>query len=599
MKRFGARVFSPVIPRKPLLFLGKICLLLHLMLGTIQTNAQECPILISPLNSSTDISVNTAITWNDIQGVTGYFVSIGTTPGGIDIINRRSVGSAASFRPPLGLPENEELFITITLFFLGNIPEIECDIGSFTTEDVTEAPNCNTITSPANGTSNVSVATNINWNYAPLATGYRISIGTTAGGTDITNNLDVNNSLSYNHPTDFLPSQTIYVTVTPYNENGNASGTCTEISFTTGELATIPDCTYLITPFNGETNVPLTPRLEWAAIAGATGYRVTIGTSPTNGNILNNSVFSDNSTYVVNFEPNRTFFIRIVPFNSAGEAIGCPQETFSTILGCGPFYDENTGELTYLNPVINFPDEVNICLDQNSTLIASDDLADGYRWYQITDNDREVLLSSESTVNISEIGDYVYEAYNILTQAGNQIECPTRKEFKISASERPIIDNINITENSNNLRIETLVSSDGNYEYSLNKVQGPYQDSNVFLNIPFGTHTVYVRDKAGCGSAKETIIRDLTVTGFPTFFTPNGDGTNDFWQFKKSPDSNEINIETIRIYDRYGNLMIQLDPKSVGWNGYFNGNPMPASDYWYRAITFNQKEISGHFTLKR
>ena len=112
-------------------------------------------------------------------------------------------------------------------------------------------------------------------------------------------------------------------------------------------------------------------------------------------------------------------------------------------------------------------------------------------------------------------------------------------------------------------------------------------------------HTVYVRDKNGCGIAEETITQDLTLEGFPKFFTPNGDGINDFWQFIPPPSFLENPLVVIHIFDRYGKLLVQLDPLSAGWDGRFNGSPLPASDYWFRARDLNSREISGHFSLKR
>jgi gliding motility-associated-like protein len=36
----------------------------------------------------------------------------------------------------------------------------------------------------------------------------------------------------------------------------------------------------------------------------------------------------------------------------------------------------------------------------------------------------------------------------------------------------------------------------------------------------------------------------------------------------------------------------------AGWNGFFNNEPLPSSDYWYR-VYYEDQEIAGHFSLKR
>ena len=355
----------------------------------------------------------------------------------------------------------------------------------------------------------------------------------------------------------------------------------------------------MITPFDGETNVPLSPVLEWNEVPNAMGYRVTIGTSPFESNILEDAIFFKTSTLVIDFEPNRSFFITIIPFNDAGDAIGCAQETFSTLLGCGPYFDPLTGELQVLNPEISFPDTVTICLGSESNIISATDQADGYRWFKVDGKGNETLLSSSEEVSISEVGDYVYEVYTVFEDSGSSFECSSSKYFTVEASQAPVIKNILVTNQFNTSNYEVLTTESGNYEYALDDENGPYQDSNRFNGIPIKNHTVYVRDKGGCGIVNQLIEQDLTVDGFPDFFTPNGDGINDYWQFIPPIATGENNLLNIWIFDKFGVLLAQIAPNSVGWNGNFNGRALPESNYWFKAISNNNKIIKGHFSLKR
>ncbi len=555
--------------------------------------------LTFPVNGTTDVPVNSTITWNAVVGVPGYIISIGTTLGGVDIVNQTNVGAALSYTPPLGFPENTQIYVTITLFFFDPaIPDVMCPSSTFRTEDVTSPPPCRTMTSPADGAINVNIGSNISWNYSPTATGYRISMSTVSGTGNIVNDQDVGNVLLYNPILDLPPSTQIFVQITPYNENGDLSP-CLEQSFTTGAVAVLPGCATLISPLNGEINVPLTPLIEWTAVAGAAGYKVTIGSSPFTTEVLDNVVFSTNSTFVINFEPNRTFFITIIPFNAAGEAIGCITESFSTIIGCGPYFDSVTGELIIINPEISFPDIISFCQDELPFLVSSTDAAEGFRWFQIDEFGNETLISDTSDVSLVETGEYRYEAYNTVLQASGTVECPTSKFFNVVSSEIATINSVNITEQGEDIRITVDASGIGDYEYALNDTNGPYQDSNVFNTGPAGSYTVYVRDKNGCGIAQELLEQDLTLEGFPKFFTPNGDGVNDFWQFIPTSLTGEMNIGVIYIFDRYGILLTQIMPTSKGWDGTFNGQPLPASSYWFNARDNLNNEIRGFFALKR
>jgi gliding motility-associated-like protein len=85
----------------------------------------------------------------------------------------------------------------------------------------------------------------------------------------------------------------------------------------------------------------------------------------------------------------------------------------------------------------------------------------------------------------------------------------------------------------------------------------------------------------------------------PKFFTPNGDGFNETWNIIGLPVQNK---SVIYIFDRYGKLLKELDPNGPGWDGTYNGYPLPSDDYWFSiAYTENNvaREYRSHFSLKR
>lgn len=103
-----------------------------------------------------------------------------------------------------------------------------------------------------------------------------------------------------------------------------------------------------------------------------------------------------------------------------------------------------------------------------------------------------------------------------------------------------------------------------------------------------------VNDKAGCG----VTTAEFSIIGYPKFFTPNDDGFNDTWNL--SGTSNVVEPDAkIFIFDRYGKLLKQIRAGGIGWDGTFNGKPMPSSDYWFSATLSDGTEFFSHFTLKR
>ncbi|MDM9630799.1 T9SS type B sorting domain-containing protein [Robiginitalea aurantiaca] len=573
--------------------LKKNCWVL-VLLCSLSAWGQECPDPIFPAPGQSNVSVISTISWEEVVGVTGYQISLGSIPGGSDILGRTSTGSQASWTPPCSLPDDTEIFVTIYLFFL-NQPAIACDTYSFTTEIVDITPGCTTLANPIDGAVNVPVQTDIRWDCSPTATQYRVSLGTSPGGSELVNDQVVSDLLSLDPPGDLPPETEIFVRIIPENLNGLASG-CEEYSFTTGIDTPLPDCAVMLSPADGEGNVPLSPLLQWTAVPGAEGYRLSIGTSPFLNDILDNANLGNvTETDVLNFEPNRVYYIRVVPFNIAGEALNCEQTNFSTILGCGPYFDAG-GNLIDLSPPLNFPPAIGICGEGDST-VRAEDPADGYRWYRIPPFGREELLAEGPEFEVPETGEYRLEIYNNISGPDGNFECRSEQVFTVTQSEVAVVERTDVQLGAGVITIEVIVSGSGDYEYALDE-GGPYQDSNRFVNLPIDNYRVYVRDKNGCGITETLVEPDLSLDGFPKFFTPNGDGINDTWQYIPPPSG--INtIRELHIFDRYGKLLAQIDPRSQGWNGTFNGSPLPASDYWFRAVNENNQVLQGHFSLKR
>lgn len=202
--------------------------------------------------------------------------------------------------------------------------------------------------------------------------------------------------------------------------------------------------------------------------------------------------------------------------------------------------------------------------------------------------DNQVLIGkTNATLDVNTAGIY---SVKVTSLSG----CSRTRIITVTSSDVAHISNIEISELSDNNSVLVLVNGAGNYEYSLDDSNNFYQDANLFEYVAAGIHEVYIRDKNGCGITNETIA----ILGIPRFFTPNNDGFNDHWNIKGI--NSEFNSKTvIHIFDRFGKLIKNINPQSQGWDGTFNGLPLPSDDYWYTAKLENGKEIKGHFSLKR
>ncbi len=221
----------------------------------------------------------------------------------------------------------------------------------------------------------------------------------------------------------------------------------------------------------------------------------------------------------------------------------------------------------------------------------------GIYFYEWT-NDAGDIISDQPFVDIVSAGVYTVIATSNegCESFPKQITVTESIIADISSEDIQIIDNsgnnsITINNANQNLGI-------GDYEFALDDISGPYQDSPVFSEVIPGKHIIYVNDKNNCGIAQVTVY----VFGFPNFFTPNDDGQNDTWNVL-GVDPAVFKSSTIYIFDRYGKLMANFNASQGGWNGFYNSHKAVSTDYWYLAKMTDYSgvtsEYKGHFSLIR
>lgn len=262
------------------------------------------------------------------------------------------------------------------------------------------------------------------------------------------------------------------------------------------------------------------------------------------------------------------------PFSSSSQTITVRVEnTLSNIC-----FDETSFNLVVVEqPVLNMNDTWLIC-EGDSVDVFADAGYDEYLWS---------TGETSHSITIYKPGNYEVTARNVK----GDIRCETSKKITVVASNIATITNIETKDWTQNENVITVfVEGQGDYEFSLDDII--YQDSNTFTGLKIDDYTVYVRDKKGCGIETEEVF----LMYYPKYFTPNNDGYHDTWQIYNS------NLEpnnTIYIYDRYGKLLKELNPNSIGWDGTAKGERMTTSDYWFVIYRQNGKQYRGHFTLKR
>ena len=208
------------------------------------------------------------------------------------------------------------------------------------------------------------------------------------------------------------------------------------------------------------------------------------------------------------------------------------------------------------------------------------------------DSNQTIEITNPTTFEKTNFGDQIVFAKGI----NSKLSCSETAQItlrtlpssqNLGSLPTPIIKEFAGGKNS----IELITPSTNiNYEFSIDGIN--YQNSSLFTGIPKGNYIAYIRNTANC----EYATYPFTILDYPTFFTPNGDGSNDMWKI----DGLDLYPQAmISIFDRFGKLLKQMNSNAVGWNGIFNGCPLPADDYWFRLVLNDNQIVNGHFSLKR
>ncbi|NDJ00133.1 T9SS type B sorting domain-containing protein [Flavobacterium sp. LaA7.5] len=225
------------------------------------------------------------------------------------------------------------------------------------------------------------------------------------------------------------------------------------------------------------------------------------------------------------------------------------------------------------NPVLQLQESYYICDDSTVTLFAGSGY-DSYLWS---------TGQTSPSITVDEAGIYTVTVMDGLCDASGDIV------VELSAPAATVgIETEDWTYDNNAIIVSA--TGNGNYEYSLDGII--YQNENIFTGLEAGLYTVYIQDINGCGVVEEEVV----LLNYPKFFTPNGDGINETWRIPFSSFEPELYVF---VYDRYGKLITGFDAQSNGWDGTYNGNRLPSTDYWFVVTRQDGRVHKGHFSMVR
>lgn len=227
--------------------------------------------------------------------------------------------------------------------------------------------------------------------------------------------------------------------------------------------------------------------------------------------------------------------------------------------------------------------EVSICAGDITTLrVAAPSSGASYQWSK---NNNPVPGATAEALNTTEAGTYYVTAtLNGCEQTSNpvQVKIFPRPDAKIAMVSDTFCTMDTITLSALNIDTSNTYTWEPQRIFSqLSGHEGPvvagifdYLKNKVIL-------TVY--DKNGCRSQDSIVVSTISCCDMmtPNAFTPNGDGSNDY--FKPHLDIGQT-ILTFEIYDRYGSVVFgnYVGVPSPGWDGnYKNGRKADVGVYMY------------------
>ena len=122
----------------------------------------------------------------------------------------------------------------------------------------------------------------------------------------------------------------------------------------------------------------------------------------------------------------------------------------------------------------------------------------------------------------------------------------------------------------------------------LDPVASPTEETSYQLTISSG---------AGCTITANVHVKIKESPEIPNAFSPNGDGINDTWNI---PYLQTLPKATIKIFNRYGQVVFSSGQYSIAWDGTDHSKELPSGVYYYIIEPNNgKKRHSGSITLLR
>lgn len=288
-----------------------------------------------PGDGSETIPINSSLTWEEpVGGGTPgtYRLYLGSNNPPSNLVNGTLLGNVLSYTPASPFTNDTLYYWQLIPYNHGVAPQ-NCPIWSFRTIPLppgsTHSPN------PYSGQTSVPLNKVLTWQIPTGSTlqGIRLWLGTDNPPGNILDGVDIGVVTSYTHPHLFDSYTRYYWKAQPYNAGGVASN---QPVWNFRTVVAPPGPVSQFSPTDAQTGVSLSPSLTWSPPSQGgepTGYKLYLGTDNPPSNLVNGSSIGNVLTYTPSqaLQNSTWYYWKLVPFNSTGEASGCPIWSFQTM----------------------------------------------------------------------------------------------------------------------------------------------------------------------------------------------------------------------------------------------------------------------------
>ena len=283
------------------------------------------PVLSSPSNNSTGVSVNPTLSWSASSGADSYTVQVSKNSNMSSPVVNQSGIAGTSFQVN-GLENNTQYYWRVRAVNEAGAGDWS-SVWNFTT--IVAPPSAPTLLSPPNNETGVSVNPILSWNASSGAETYTLQVSKNSNMSSPVVNQSGITGTSY-QVTGLENGTQYYWRVRAVNAGGTSNWSSTW-NFTT--IVSPPSTPVLSSPSNGATGVSLPPTLSWNTSTGAESYTVQISkNSNMSSPVVNQSGITGTSFQVTGLENDTQYYWRVRAVNAGGTSDWSATWNFTTIV---------------------------------------------------------------------------------------------------------------------------------------------------------------------------------------------------------------------------------------------------------------------------